>query len=235
MTELVLGFKMFEKAPYDKPDSKALTEAILDGVREEERIYGPYFVSTLIKYALKAVSKVSGEQQPGDIKTIDQLQEYLFSKSDSLPVPLHFLVLWAQFVTDKKFEGSLAVGTQLMYKGFIKKAAKQEEDLSKRKCSIDEIIVKLRERAVEFKVAPLEFGYRKNSDETIDMYHGNCFYFDGCKLSLEQGILTRPDGRMVCGASVFVCQFLKLGTNCEWDYTVLEFSKQRCIVRCFMI
>lgn len=226
---------MFEKAPYETPDSKALTEAIFEGIKEEEKIYGPYLIATFIKYVLRGVSRLTGEQPPEDIKTLNQLLEYIFSKANILPVPLHFLVLWAQFVTDKKFEGSLAVGTQLMYKGIMKRAAKSEGDLELQNCDVDKILAKLRQLAVLFKVAPLEFGYRKNPDGTLDIIHGGCFYFEGCKMSLGQNLLTRPDGRMACGTSVSVCQFLKMGTKYEWDYTVLEFTKPRCTVRCFMI
>lgn len=227
---------MFEKAPYDKPDSRALTEAILNGIKEEERIYGPYFTSTFIKYALKGVSRITGEPQPENIKTLDQLQDYLFSKTNNLPVPLHFLVLWAQFVTDKKFEGALAAGTQLMYKGVTKKVAESEGDIKQlQNYDVEGILTKLRKLAVDFEVAPMEFGYKINDDETIEVYHGGCFYFEGCQKSLEQNLLKRRDGSISCGATSFVCQFLKMGTKCEWDYTLLEFSKSHCIAKCFMI
>jgi hypothetical protein len=179
---------------------------------------------------------MTGEAQPEDIKTPDQLKEYLLSKSDKLSVPPHFLVLWAQFVTDKKFEGSLAVGTQLMYKGFVRKAVELEGDPDMlRNADIDQIMVKLRQLAVRMQVAPLEFGYKKNADGSIDVFHGGCHVYEGCQMSVAQDLLKRPDGRMSCGVTVIVCHLLKMGTNHEWDYIISKFSKTHCLAKCFMI
>ncbi|WXG39227.1 MAG: hypothetical protein WED07_00070 [Candidatus Freyarchaeum deiterrae] len=236
MSELTSGFKMFERAPYKVPDSRAFTEAIIDGIRGEEKIYGPFFTTTLIKYCLKAVAKTTGENQSEDIKTLNQLTDYLLTKSNKLTMPPYFLLLWAQFVTDQKFEGFQAVGTQLMYKGLTQRAAKSEDfEALLKNVNVDLLLAKLRQLAVNIKVAPLEFGYKKNEDRTIDIIHGGCHFFEGCQKSSEQDLLTRPDGRMACGATVIVCQFLKMGTNHEWDYTILEFSEPHCVVKCFMI
>jgi hypothetical protein len=227
---------MFEKAPYQKLDTRNNMEIHITGAKEREKVYGPAFTSHFIKYSLQAVSRLTGEEKPEDIKTLDQLKEYLLSKTEKLSIPPYFLVLWAQFVTDKKFEGSLAAGTQIMYKGVTKRVAELDSEKKLlQNADIEGILAKLRKLAVDFKVAPLEFGYRKNPDGTIDIFHGGCFYYEGCKMSLDQDLLKRRDGSISCGASAFVCQFLKMGTKCEWDYTVLEFSKSHCIAKCFTI
>jgi hypothetical protein len=161
---------------------------------------------------------------------------FLLSNSEKLPVPPYFLLLWAQFVTDKKFEGSLAVGTQIVYKGATKRATESERDINVlQNIGVDQSLAKLRQLAVDMKVAPREFGYRKNADGSVDVIHGGCHFYEGCQMSLEQGLLKRPDGRTACGTTVFVCQFLKISTKYEWDYTILEFGKSHCVVKCFMI
>ncbi|MEM3525818.1 MAG: hypothetical protein QXV37_00255, partial [Candidatus Jordarchaeaceae archaeon] len=83
------------------------------------------------------------------------------------------------------------------------------------------------------KVAPPEFGYRKNADGSIDILYGHCPFFEGCEKSWEQNLARRRDGRIICGATLFVSQFLGLATNQEWDHALLEFDKTRCIARCF--
>mgnify|MGYP005839999005 FL=1 len=113
-------------------------------------------------------------------------------------------------------------------------AGKLYLNIDKRKLDIDEILAKLRKLAVDLRIAPLEFGYRKNEDGSIDLIHGGCPYFEGCNSSWEVHFLENK-GRIVCGATVFVTQFLKIGTGQEWDHAILEFGEPRCIVRCFPI
>jgi hypothetical protein len=229
-------FIMFEKAPYEKMDTRNLMEIHTSGAKEREKVYGPAFTTEFIKYSLQIAKKEIRENPPKDIKTLDQLKEYLISISEKLSSPPCFILIGAQYVTDKKFEGTLAAGMQLMYRGVTRRVA--ESDTEKKplqKADVDQILAKLRQLAVGMKVAPLEFGYKKNPDESVDVFHGGCFYFKGCQTSLEHGLLKRRDGRMTCGATSFVCQFLKMGTKYEWDYTVLEFSEPYCIVKCFMI
>jgi len=229
-------FKMFEKAPYEKLNIINCTEMHISGAKEREKVYGPAFTTEFIKYALRIAAKELGEEPPEDIKTLDQLKNYLIAKSEKLSSAPYLIVLGAQFVTDKKFEGALAAGTQLMYKGVTKKVAESEGDIKQlQNYDVEGILTKLRKLAVDFEVAPMEFGYKINDDETIEVYHGGCFYFEGCQKSLEQNLLKRRDGSISCGATSFVCQFLKMGTKCEWDYTLLEFSKSHCIAKCFMI
>ncbi|MEM3585804.1 MAG: hypothetical protein QXO71_00655 [Candidatus Jordarchaeaceae archaeon] len=236
MPELkISNFKMFEKAPYDKLNLKNLIEMHIAGAKEREKIYGPAFTTEFIKYVLKIVTKETGKNPPEGIKTIDQLKDYLITKTEELSSAPYLILIGAEFVIDKKFEGSLAVGTQLMYKGITRKAAEADSELKLKSFDVEEILARLRKLAVDLGIAPLEFGYRKNPDETIDIYHGDCFYFEGCKMSLEQNLLRRRDGSIFCGATSFVCQFLKMGTKCEWDYKLIEFSESHCIARCFMI
>jgi hypothetical protein len=228
-------FKMFEKAPYDKLDTKNTLEINMRGAKEREKVYGPAFTTKFIKYALMAVTSQTKEAPPKDIKTLDQLTEYLLSKSEKLVIPPYFAVLWAQFVTDQKFEGSLAAGIQLMYRGVTKGLAKSDGETGPQNIDIDQTLEAQRKLSVNMKVAPLEFGYKKNADGTVNVIHGGCFYFWGCKMGSEQGLLNRSDGRMFCGCSSWICQFLKKATSCEWDYTVLEFSEPHCMVRFFTI
>lgn len=102
MSDFISDFKMFEKAPYEQPDTRAITELVMSGVKEEEKVYGPVFTIKVIGYALRLVSKYSGEAPPEDINTLDQLTEYLLSKKDKFPP--HWAVLWAQFVTEKSLK-----------------------------------------------------------------------------------------------------------------------------------
>ena len=227
-------FKMFEKAPYEKPDPKALLEVDFMGPKEREKVYGPAFTAEFIKYALMALAKQTGEKPPENIKTLDQLKEYLISKAETLQPPPYYILIWAQYVTDKKFEGSLAAGTNLMYKGITKKIADSDGNTNLHK-SVDvyPILLKLRQTAIKLKIAPLEFGYKDNGDGTIDVMHGSCFFFEGCNMSLEWGMLQRADCSISCGIVQIVCHYLKMATHNEWDYTVLKLDKQNCISKCF--
>nr|MDO8081243.1 hypothetical protein [Candidatus Freyarchaeota archaeon] len=232
----ISDFKMLEKAPYEKMDTRSNMELFIRGAKDKEKVYGPAFTVKFIKYALMGASRQTGENPPEDIKTLDQLKEYLISISEKLPLPPYFLLIWAQFVTDKKFEGSQAVGTQLVFRGFAEGEMESDRDAKPlQNADVDQILAKCRRTTIELKSSPLEFGYKKNEDGSIDLLYRGCFFSEGCQMSLNQGLLKRSDGRMLCGSTLTVCQWLKAGTGYEWDYTILEFSKPHCIVRCFTI
>jgi hypothetical protein len=229
------GFKMFEKAPYEKADPRAILELVMRGAKDVEKVYGLVFTTNVIKYALRAVASQTREDPPLNIQTLDQLTEFLISKSDRLLAPPYYIAFWAQYVTEKKLEGSLGAGYQVSKRGFAKGVMESDGDLRTLGFDVDKVLSKLRKLAVEMNVAPLEFGYKKNEDGSVDIAHGGCPYLEGCRSSAEQALLQRPDGRISCGSSVFVCQFLKTATGCEWDHTVLEFIKPHCVTRVFMI
>jgi hypothetical protein len=226
---------MFERAPYEQADPKAITRFVVKGAKDVERIYGPAFTTKVIDYALHAIETQTGERSPEGIKTLDQLADYLISKSERLDSPPYYIAFWAQYVTEKKLEGSLGAGYQVGQRGFAKGVIESDGDLKALGFDVDQVMSRLRELAVQMKVAPLEFGYKKNADGSLDILHGGCPYLEGCKLSASQTLLQRPDGRVTCGSSVFVCQFLKTATGCEWDHTVLEFGKPHCITRVTML
>lgn len=229
------GFKMFEKAPYDQADPRAITELVIRGAKDVEKIYGSAFTARVINYALHAVASQTGDKPSEDIKTLDQLADYLISKSQTLPSPPYYIAFWAQYVTEKKLEGSLGAGYQVSKRGFAKGVMESDGDVRALGFDVDRILTRLRELAVKMKVAPIEFGYKKNEDGSLDILHGGCPYLEGCKQSVDQTLLHRPDGRISCGSSVFVCQFLKTATGYEWDHTVLEFGKPYCITRVAML
>ncbi len=229
------GFKMFERAPYDRADPRACTELVITGAKDVEKLYGPAFAKEVIKYALKAVAAKTGEEPPQDINDLNQLTDYLISKSDKLRTPPYFLAHWAVYVTEKKLEGSLGAGYRMSEKGQFVKVLSTDGNEKLSEMNMDAVLSKLRKLAINMKVAPIEFGYKKNQDGSLDVFHGGCYYLDGCRMSQKDALLHRPDGRMPCGMSAFIVQFLKESTGCEWDHTVLEFDKPYCITRLFMI
>lgn len=227
----ISGFKMLEKAPYELQDHIAITKLIINGIRDEEKIYGPAFTAMFIRYALRAAAKQIGEEPREDIKTLDQLEDYLFSKVDIIR-PC-YIVLWAQFVTVKKFEGYQGVGERVMEVGVSQRVMNITSEV--KKFDIDDVISKLYQTLVEIKVAPCEWGYKKNEDGSVDILCRGCYFMEGCRLSLNEALLHRPNGRMLCGTFALTCYFLKKSTGHEWDYTILEFDKPHCIAKCYMI
>lgn len=235
-TDQISDFKMFDKTPYEQPDTIAVMEVIISGIRDEEKLYGPAFTSRVINYALQAVASQTGEEPPKDVQTLERLKEYLLSKTEKLSFPPYYLLLWAEFITAKKLEGSLGAGYRISHRGIIKRVAETDDNVKLlQKLGIDQVLLKIHQFAVEKKVAPLELGYRKNEDGSIDIMYGGCYFFDACQLAKEKKLLQRSDGQLLCGTSTFVCQFLRMATGYEWDYTILEFGKAHCIIKCFMI
>ncbi len=226
-------FKMFEKAPYEQPDPRAITELVMRGVKEQEKMYGPVFTTKVIDYATRLVSKYSGETPPVDVKTLDQLTEYLLLKKDKFPP--HWAVLWAQFKTEKKLEGARGAGTRFMEMAISRSVLESDGDVRLKKFDIDFVLETLYKTIVDMKVAPLEMGYKKNEDESIDVLYRNCYFLEACQLASNENLLNRQDGKMVCGIFALVCRYLKIGTGHEWDYTLSKFEKPNCIAKCFIV
>ncbi|MBS7250107.1 MAG: hypothetical protein KIH08_05870 [Candidatus Freyarchaeota archaeon] len=227
------NFKMLEAAPYSQPDTRAVTKLITDGVKVEENVYGPVFTAKVIDYALRLVSSQIGEEKPEGITNLDQLAEYLLSKECKLPP--HWILLWAVFKTEKKFEGYQGAGMRLMDMGISRKVMESTNDLEGDSVNVENIFSKLRRRTIEMKVAPLQMGYKENGDGSISVLFQDCYFLDACQLALSEGLLKRADGRMVCGVFSLVRQYLKKATGREWDYTIYKFDKPNCIAKFFTV
>ncbi|MEM1717770.1 MAG: hypothetical protein QXF49_00280 [Thermosphaera sp.] len=227
-------FKMFEKAPYETIDERTEMELITSSTKELEKIYGKVFTVKIIEYALRTVERFTGERSSVEINSLDELKDYLLLISNKLPVPSYYVMFWAQYVTEKKFEGGLGVGYQISHSELAKKAISSDGIKPEQAANIEEALALLRKLAVNMKIAPIEFGYKIDEDGNLYLYHGGCAFLKGCKMSMEKGVLHRPDGRVSCGVTIFVCQFLKSATKQEWDHTLLEFNEKEkyCIVKC---
>ncbi|MEM2146053.1 MAG: hypothetical protein QW279_11880, partial [Candidatus Jordarchaeaceae archaeon] len=193
---------------------------------------------TLIKYALKAVAKLCSVEPPKDIKTLDELAEYIISTSDKYPP--YYIVIWAQFVTENKLEGHLGAGERVMDMGIADRMMKLGKDLKSEvvkvgKGDLGRVIEKCYKTGIEVKIAPLQMGYKINEDGSIDVLHYGCFLFDGCQISTDSGLTKRPDGRQVCGFASFECWCLREATGRDWDYTLKVFEKPYCVAKCYIV
>lgn len=226
-------FIMFEKAPYEQPDFRNLTELIINGVRGEEKVYGPVFISKMVKYALQFVAQKSGEVPPENIENLDQLTEYLLSRSDKCPP--YCAAMYAQLKTENDFHDQTGIGTRVEMITMVRKVIEKPKEETVKNIDIDFVLSAVRQGGIEMKTVPHEMGYKKNEDGSIDVIYPICYFSEVCQLALSQVLLDRPDGRMRCGAlGEFGCQVLKIATGHEWDYDVLEFNKPHCIVRFYM-
>lgn len=226
------GFIMLEKGTNELPDMKTFLDVFINGLKEEEKIYGDVLTRMIIKYVQRAVTKLTGEPPTEEFKTLDDAAAYLLSKSGKIRPD--YIIIWAQFVTINKLEGALGVGEHVLDMGIsnyiINKMGNQLVGLE-----VDSVILTARDTMLKMKIAPIEMGYRKNSDGSIDLLYKNCYLHDGCQMSLKTGLSKRADGRMVCGFSACICRLFEKATGEKWDYTVTFFEKPLCIVRCFKV
>jgi hypothetical protein len=231
----MVDFRMLEVAPYSQPDTRTITELIINGVKAQENMYGPVFTAKVIDYALRLVSRQIGEEKPEDVRTLNQLAEYLLSKECSFPP--YWILLWAVFKTEKKLEGCQGAGTRILDMGISEGVMGSGSGLEGDLVEIDlvDALVKLRRSTIEMKIAPLQMGYKENEDGSIDVLFQDCYFLDACRLALNEGLLKRADGRMVCGVFSLVRQSLKKATCREWDYTISIFDKPNCIARFFTV
>lgn len=225
-------FKMFENAPYELPDAKVLIEAHMVGIREQEKLFGPVFSTRLVKHALHFEAQRIREEIPKDINTLVQLTEYIVSKIDKYPTP-YCAFMYAQYKTENELQGKTGAVTKVaemsFHRGFAKSPSGEKE------IDLDDIISQLHRTAIEIKLSPKQFGYRKNEDGSVDFLLSNCYYKDGCRQAFNEGLLKRPDGRMHCNLGSTLSQYLKVVTGCEWDFECLEYDKPHCITRYYNV
>lgn len=93
--------------------------------------------------------------------------------------------------------------------GITQRVLESDGDVRLKKIDIDSVLKTLHKTIVGMKVAPLEMGYKKNEDESIDILYRNCYFFDACQLALDEGLLKRQDGRQVW----YLCSRMPLSQN----------------------
>lgn len=227
-----LGFVMLEKGESELPDMKSFLDVFLSGLKEEAKIYGDVLTSMIIKYVLRAVAKLTGEPPAGEIKSLEDVASYLLSKSGRIRPD--YIIIWAHFVTVNKMEGALGVGEHVLDMG-ISNYIKGKMGNQLVGFDVDSVILAARDMMLKMRIAPIEMGYRKNGDGSVDLFYRNCYLHEGCQMSAETGLSKRADGRMVCGFSACLCKLFEKATGEKWDYTVTLFEKPVCIVHCFKI
>lgn len=224
------GFKMSEKASYDVPPVRPFTEFLIKGIKEVEKMYGTVFTVKFIKHALRFLAQMVGEEPPKNIVNLEQLTEYAVSKADKYPTP-YAMITYAQARTENELQGHSGAGTTMEMMALSKDAA-DGSSLKEKNVDMDDIILKLSQFLAAMKYSPKEWGYRINSDGSVDFVVPNCYLRDGCQMAYKENLLKRRDGKMRCGLIHFVCGYFKLATNYVWDYDFLEYCESHCILRC---
>ena len=228
-----IGFKMFEKAPYELPNAKALIQAQVDGIKAQERVFGPIFIVRIVASVVDFIAQRVGERPPEEIKTLDQMAQYLLSKVEKYPTP-YCAVMYSQHKVECDLQGKTGALSRVGDIGWQRNFAKTQA-VGGKAVDFDRIVSDLRKASVMMKMSPSEFGYRKNEYGGVDFIIPRCFYLDGCRQAFEQGLLARPDGRTHCDLGSSLCQFFKVATSSEYDYELMEAYKPRCIVRYFTV
>jgi hypothetical protein len=234
MAELkVSDFKMLEKPPYTKPNPKKILELAIKGAIEEEKMYGPVFRELYIKYALQYAAQKFGEAPKKDIKTLDQMLEFLVSISDRHPDALN-AVVYGGSKAESDLQGMSGAAARVAMMGLSKNFVKAPSAKA-RNVDIDQLLATYQKILTQLEVANYEVGYRKNSDESVDVAWLNCHMKDACQLAYDEGALKRITGGLQCVACAGMLQILKLVSGYDWDYELLEFDKPHCTARIFMV
>jgi hypothetical protein len=220
---------MFEKAPYELPDAKALIRAQTDGLKVQERVFGPVFTARIVASAVEFIGRRIGESATEEIKTLDQMAKYLLSKTGAYPTP-YCAVMYAQHKVEGDLQGKSGALGRVGDMGWQRNFAKSQ-DVDRKVIDFDKIVSDLRKASVMMKLSPSEFGYRKNEYGGVDFIVPSCFYLDGCRQAREEGLLNRPDGRVQCDLGSSLCQFFKVATSYEYDYDLMELHKPQCVIR----
>ena len=228
MKDLEISDFIMLKSQFEQPDPQSFVELIIGSQRKEENMYGPVFTTRFVMYALQFIAKKFGEKPPKDIKDLNQLAKHVISMCGKHPRAYN-AIIYAQAKTENDLQGQIGVGIRVAAMDFSRDAVKGS-NVERRTFDVDDAISKIHQYTIAMKICPPELGYRKNEDGSVDLLTPNCYAMDGCRQAFEEG-LKRLDGRLNCGQSAFLCQFLKLISGYEWDYDLLESYKPHCLVR----
>ncbi|MEM3525960.1 MAG: hypothetical protein QXV37_00975 [Candidatus Jordarchaeaceae archaeon] len=224
---------MLEKPLYTHPNPKKLIELAIKGAIEEEKTYGPVFRDLYIKYALQYAAKKFGETPKGEIKTLDQILEFLVSISDRHPDALN-AVVYSGSKAESELQGRSGAAARIGLMGLSKNLVREPSG-KERNVDVDQLLATYQKTLLQLEVANCEVGYRKNSDESVDVIWPNCHMKDGCRMAYDEGALKRAIGGLQCLACAGMLQILKLLSGFDWDYELLEFDKPYCLARVFMV
>ena len=224
------GFKVFQAPPPRSYDAKAHLMIHINSVRDQERIYGPVFPVRMIEHALRFVAQRIKEEPPGDVKTLDQLAQYLTLKIDKYPTP-NCAMMYAQYKTENELQGQVGVGRRIGDVQFLRRTDLNAKGDAERKIDIDKEVTQFWQVSIALKMCPIGTGYRKNEDGSFDLLLPNCYYKDGCRQAYKEGLLNRPGGRWICNMGFSICVFLKASTGYDWESDCVEYDKPHCIVR----
>lgn len=202
----------------------------VSSVRDQEKIYGPVFTTRLIRHALEFVAQRVGEKPLVEVKTLDQLTQYLISKLDRYSSP-NCAMMYAQYKTEDELQGQVGAGRRIGDVQFLRRTDIKTKDGEEKKIDIDSAISQFRQVAIAMKLYPEGIGYRKNEDGSFDLFLPNCYYKDGCKQAYKEGLLSRPGGRWICNMGFSVCIFLRASTGYDWESDCVEYDKPHCIVK----
>lgn len=156
---------MLEKAPQEIPEPRALLDAFMMGLKESEKFYGPSYTSKTIKWSLEFIARKIGEKPPEDIKDLNQLVEYLISKSNKYSSPAN-AVYYANLRFETFLEGQVGVGTRVTSTSISRDWVKRPTS-EKINVDIDGLASKYRKTLIDLGVATYEFGYKKNMDGSV--------------------------------------------------------------------
>ncbi|WXG41982.1 MAG: hypothetical protein WED07_14655 [Candidatus Freyarchaeum deiterrae] len=234
MSEIrISDFKMLGKASHEIPPPGPLTAIIISGLTEIEKTFGPVFTAKFIKYALQFEAQKIGEKTDKDIKTLNQLEEYLISKSYKYPSP-YCSILYAQYKTENEFQGQTGAWTRVGHLGAIRGMSETVNSIN-RNVDVDSILSKLSQVLNELKLSPREWGYKQKGDGSVDLLLRKCYFLDACRQAYDEKVLKRPDRRLACSIAFSVAEDFKIATGYEWDYTLLKFNKPHCIAHCYVL
>ncbi|MBS7248699.1 MAG: hypothetical protein KIH04_10530 [Candidatus Freyarchaeota archaeon] len=224
------GYKILN-APHGFPDTKNLIEANIVGVKSKASIYGPVYSKKVISYALNFISDKTGEGVSEKIETLEQLAEYLLSKTDKYPTS-YCSIVYADIKTEVELQGEVGAATRIgemgWWRGF-------KGDPAERNVNVEKLLLDVYNASISLKLCPKEFGYKVNSDGTADLLLPSCYYKDACLRAFSENILRRVDGRMMCPVVSSLCQFFKFSSGYDWDYDLIEFNKPHCIAKAYML
>jgi hypothetical protein len=224
---------MFEKIPTTEPDIKSYTAVAVQAFKGEESVYGPVFTSLFIKHSSQYLAQKFGEKIPENIKTLDQLGEYLLALSKKHH-NAYQTFYYGQFKTENELQGISGAGARIGSVDLLK-GTKKKPNVEGRSVDLDNLLTTYRQTMIAMKLATHELGYKKNADGSVDIIWPTCYFNEVCQFTFEEGLLKRPDGRLQCAHSVAMAQFFKLATSYDWDYDLLETYKPHCIAHAYMV
>ncbi|WXG44943.1 MAG: hypothetical protein WED04_13090 [Promethearchaeati archaeon SRVP18_Atabeyarchaeia-1] len=217
-----------------KPDLRILMPAMLDSVKQLEKIYGPVFSKMTVRFAVEFEAKKIGDQAPPAIETLQDCAKYIMQNTDKYPDGISSIV-YGSCKAENALQGGIGSGGRTSTKQGMKEINVQTGAASAYSKTANTTEVCRMQLDLAKKMGIMVGETQLSGDEnSVTVAYERCRFADACKAILQEGI-RRVGGGLECTNARAGTSSIELATGLAHDFDVVTFDPPHCVFRIFKV